>query len=115
MLQICSQYIQQGQHLKLCCSCPGEGKVQTEALSVLPADLRDVDGVESALLASGFDPQLPTYVLAECVLVYMEAEGSATVVRWLGKFLSTAACVVYEQVLSSNKHLLLTAQRKLAR
>ncbi|BDA43511.1 tRNA wybutosine-synthesizing protein 4 [Coccomyxa sp. Obi] len=77
---------------------PGEGKVQTEALSVLPADLRDVNGVESALLASGFDPQLPTYVLAECVLVYMEADESAAVVRWLGKFLSTAACVVYEQI-----------------
>lgn len=66
----------------------------------MPADLRDVKGVEAALLAAGFNPQLPTYVLAECVLVYMEAEESSAVVRWLGSFLSTAACVVYEQVQS---------------
>ncbi|KAK9914942.1 hypothetical protein WJX75_002652 [Coccomyxa subellipsoidea] len=77
---------------------PGEGRIQTEALTVLPADLRDVKGVEAALLAAGFNPQLPTYVLAECVLVYMEAEESASVVRWLGSFLSTAACIVYEQI-----------------
>lgn len=68
---------------------------------MLPADLRDVKGVEAALLAAGFNPQLPTYVLAECVLVYMEAEESASVVRWLGSFLSTAACIVFEQVQSS--------------
>ncbi|EIE22490.1 leucine carboxyl methyltransferase family protein [Coccomyxa subellipsoidea C-169] len=74
------------------------GTIQTDALSVLPADLRDVKGVEAALLAAGFNPQLPTYVLAECVLVYMEAEESSAVVRWLGSFLSTAACVVYEQI-----------------
>jgi hypothetical protein len=37
-------------------------------------------------------------VLAECVLVYMEPEDSASVVRWLGQWLPTAAFVVYEQV-----------------
>lgn len=58
-------------------------------------------GLEAGLLAAGFDPKLPTYVLAECVLVYMEAHESAAVVRWLGSFLSSAACVVYEQVRSS--------------
>jgi len=78
--------------------CAGEGKIQTEGLVVLPADLRDLKGMEAGLLAAGFDPNLPTYVLAECVLVYMEAHESAAVVRWLGSFLSSAACVVYEQV-----------------
>jgi len=36
--------------------------------------------------------------LAECVLVYMEPEDSASVVRWLGHWLPTAAFLVYEQV-----------------
>lgn len=66
-------------------------------------------------MASGFDPQLPTYVLAECVLVYMEADESAAVVRWLGKFLNTAACIVYEQVPSSTgRNLVVSKYRALA-
>lgn len=42
---------------------------------------------------------VPTYVLSECVLVYMEPADSAAVVRWLGTRFSSAALVVYEQVI----------------
>ena len=41
---------------------------------------------------------LPTYVLSECVLVYMEPEDSAAVVKWIGERFASAALVVYEQV-----------------
>ena len=69
-----------------------------EAYSLLPGDLRDTTACQAALEAADFDPACPTYVLAECVLVYMEPEDSASVVRWLGQWLCTAAFVVYEQV-----------------
>ncbi len=75
-----------------------QGRIISEAYSLLPGDLRDTRACQASLEAAGFDPACPTYVLAECVLVYMEPEDSASVVRWLGHWLPTAAFVVYEQV-----------------
>lgn len=75
-----------------------QGKIISEAYSLLPGDLRDSRACQASLEAAGFDPTCPTYVLAECVLVYMEPEDSASVVRWLGHWLPTAAFLVYEQV-----------------
>ena len=75
-----------------------EGRIVAEAYSLLPGDLRDTKACQAALEAASFNPACPTYVLAECVLVYMEPEDSASVVRWLGRWLRTAAFVVYEQV-----------------
>jgi O-methyltransferase involved in polyketide biosynthesis len=76
----------------------GAGSIVSERYCLLPGDLRDPKAVENGLIRAGFDPGKSTYVLAECVLVYMEPSESAAVVRWLGSFLTTAACVVYEQV-----------------
>ena len=75
-----------------------EGRIVAEAYSLLPGDLRDTKACQAALEAAQFDPACPTYVLAECVLVYMEPEDSASVVSWLGHWLCAAAFVVYEQV-----------------
>lgn len=40
----------------------------------------------------------PTYILSECVLVYMEPAEASQLVTWLGEYFSNAAMVVYEQV-----------------
>lgn len=40
----------------------------------------------------------PTYILSECVLVYMEAVDSAAVVTWLGTQFTNAVMAIYEQV-----------------
>ena len=50
----------------------GKGRILSQPYSLLPGDLRDPDTLRTELLAAGFDAQLPTLVLAECVLVYME-------------------------------------------
>ena len=44
---------------------------------------------------------MPTYVLSECVLVYMEPRESAALLSHLGQQLPSAVCVVYEQVAAS--------------
>ena len=75
-----------------------EGRIVSEAYCLLPGDLRDTAACQAALEGDGFNLARPTYILAECVLVYMEPEDSAAVVRWLGHWLATAAFVVYEQV-----------------
>ena len=72
----------------------------TDSYCLLPADLRDLSGLQTILKSAGFDPTVPTYVLAECVLVYMEPHESAALVQHLGQTLPSAVCVVYEQVKS---------------
>jgi O-methyltransferase involved in polyketide biosynthesis len=52
--------------------CAGKGRILSQPYSLLPADLRDLDVLRGELAAAGFDAAVPTLVLAECVLVYME-------------------------------------------
>lgn len=75
-----------------------EGHIHTEGYSLLPVDLRDLGALQSSLQSAGFQPDVPTFVLAECVLVYMEPHESAALVNHLGQQLPSAVCVVYEQV-----------------
>lgn len=74
------------------------GRVRSARYRLEPADLRQLDTVEAALQGAGLDPDLPTFVLAECVLVYMPPPASAAAVRWLGGRLRTAVFAAYEQV-----------------
>jgi len=60
-------------------SVAGNGRILSQPYSLLPVDLRDAEALRRELRAAGFDPQLPTLVLAECVLVYMEVRRGRTV------------------------------------
>ena len=51
-----------------------EGRVLTPRYRLLPADLRDPPQLEAALEAAGLDPAAPTFVLSECVLVYLQPQ-----------------------------------------
>jgi len=76
------------------------GEVLSSRYSLLPADLREPDQVEAALTRAGINYSVPTFILAECVLVYMQPQQSNNLLRFLGqKFSKTAAAMVlYEQV-----------------
>lgn len=76
----------------------GDGQILSPNYALLPVDLRDLDALQSSLQSAGFQPNVPTFVLAECVLVYMQPHESAALVKHLGQQLSSAVCVVYEQV-----------------
>jgi tRNA wybutosine-synthesizing protein 4 len=76
---------------------PG-GRITAPRYALLPGDLRDTDALLAALGAAGFDPSLPTYVLSECVLVYMDPAPAAALLARLASVLRTAVVVVYEQI-----------------
>lgn len=46
----------------------------TERYCLLPVDLRDLEQLKAALQEAGLDPAAPTYVLSECVLVYLQPQ-----------------------------------------
>ena len=98
--QLCSQHSVSGcwsvhNHVH---ACADQGKIHTDSYSLLPVDLRDLDALQSSLESAGFRPHVPTYILAECVLVYMEPHESAALLKHLGQQLPSAVCIVYEQV-----------------
>ena len=70
-------------------------------------DLRDLESFQESLKNAGFQASIPTYVLAECVLVYMEPHESSALLKHLGQQLPSAVCVVYEQVRFTGCMLLL--------
>ncbi|KAG8557509.1 hypothetical protein GDO81_016646, partial [Engystomops pustulosus] len=65
---------------------------------LIGADLRNLKDMEEKLKKFGLDPQLPTLLVAECVLVYMTPEQSGSLVKWAADTFSTAMFINYEQV-----------------
>ena len=47
--------------------------------------------------------RLPTLIIAECVLIYLDPNVSRAVVKWCADKFETAAFVIYEQVTSSEQ------------
>jgi tRNA wybutosine-synthesizing protein 4 len=78
---------------------PGGGTdVHAAAYRLVTADLRDVAALSSCLAKAGLDPALPTLLLSECVLVYLEPEDSCAIIAWAARTLLRSAFVTYEQI-----------------
>lgn len=52
------------------------------------------------LLHSDTVISLPTFIIAECVLIYLDPDSTRAIVGWASKTFSTAIFFLYEQVLS---------------
>jgi O-methyltransferase involved in polyketide biosynthesis len=50
--------------------------------------------VKEAIHRGGLEADVPTFIIAECVLVYLKAEESNALVNLLADFFSTAAILV---------------------
>ena len=81
--------------------CADSNSIVTEDYVLLPGDLRETELVLEELQRSGFEADVPTLIMAECVLVYMPPGDSQALISELGKLCSTAAFVIYEQVWKS--------------
>lgn len=66
--------------------------------SLLGQDIRDVVSLESGLRAAGLDFSVPTLVIAECVLSYLDTKHSDRLVQWTSSAFDIVALAVYEQV-----------------
>ncbi|KAF4402287.1 hypothetical protein G4B88_003208 [Cannabis sativa] len=75
-----------------------KGEVLSDNYKLLPVDLRDVNKLDDIIVLADMDPSLPTFIIAECVLIYLDPDSSSAVVGWASKTFSTAIFFLYEQI-----------------
>ncbi|XP_075773424.1 tRNA wybutosine-synthesizing protein 4 isoform X1 [Pelodiscus sinensis] len=69
-----------------------------EDYKLLGVDLSELPKLEQALTEAGLDPEVPTMLLAEVVLTYMEISRSDALIQWAAQHFSCAQFVLYEQI-----------------
>jgi len=74
-------------------------EIHSDIYHLVGCDLRDTAQLSTKLDACGVERQLPTAFIAECVLVYMSAEQSSALVKWIAETFANVFFVNYEQVL----------------
>ncbi|KAK3758952.1 hypothetical protein RRG08_015198 [Elysia crispata] len=62
------------------------------------ANIANIGQLESKLRASNIDRSLPTLFLSECVLVYIDVEGTDKLLKWISDSFPTALFLNYEQI-----------------
>nr|BAB15270.1 unnamed protein product [Homo sapiens] len=72
--------------------------LDSKRYAVIGADLRDLSELEEKLKKCNMNTQLPTLLIAECVLVYMTPEQSANLLKWAANSFERAMFINYEQV-----------------
>ncbi|KAG5008127.1 hypothetical protein JHK85_026669 [Glycine max] len=74
-----------------------KGEVFSAHYKLLPSDLRDVQQLHAIITHAGLDPSLPTFIIAECVLIYLDPDSTRAIVGWASQTFSTAIFFLYEQ------------------
>jgi len=78
---------------------PNHGEIFSPFYTLMAVDLRKADKLDAAMEKAGFDFSMPTLILSECVLIYLEASHASAVLSHLAqKFHRAAAVAIYEQV-----------------
>ncbi|VFQ75801.1 unnamed protein product [Cuscuta campestris] len=77
---------------------PERGEVLGEHYKLLPVDLCDINKLNDIVALANIDPSLPTFIIAECVLIYIDPDSSRAIVGWASQTFSTAVFFLYEQI-----------------
>ena len=73
-----------------------------ENFILFACDLADQEKLNTSLLNYNFDFNLPTVILSECVITYMEERDSTNLIKFLASKLPHASFIVYEQIRPSD-------------
>ncbi|XP_060130111.1 tRNA wybutosine-synthesizing protein 4 isoform X2 [Zootoca vivipara] len=76
----------------------GAAAFSGEDYRLLGVDLSELPRLEEALHRAGLDPKVPTMLLAEVVLTYMEVERSDALIQWAAGHFLHAWFILYEQI-----------------
>ena len=64
----------------------GTHDIETDAYKLIESDVRDGTIILNKLRAMGVNPDLPTLIITECLLIYMRAEDTQEVLNWTMDF-----------------------------
>ncbi|KAL5728445.1 hypothetical protein ACHQM5_001527 [Ranunculus cassubicifolius] len=78
---------------------PEKGEVHSDHYKLLPVDLREIPKLDEIIALAQLDPSLPTFIIAECVLIYLDPDSCRDIVGWASKTFPTAIFFLYEQIL----------------
>ncbi|XP_002979526.2 leucine carboxyl methyltransferase 1 homolog [Selaginella moellendorffii] len=85
-------------HLDSPVFAPEKGEISSEHYKLFACDLTDTARLDAVCEKANLDLSLPTLILAECVLIYMDPEASRALLRWAASKFSNAVFVAYEQI-----------------
>uniref|UniRef100_A0A0E0DWG5 [phosphatase 2A protein]-leucine-carboxy methyltransferase n=1 Tax=Oryza meridionalis TaxID=40149 RepID=A0A0E0DWG5_9ORYZ len=75
-----------------------KGEVRSAHYKLFSADIRDIPKLDSVIQMAEMDPTLPTFIIAECVLIYLDPDSTSSIVSWASDKFSTAIFFLYEQI-----------------
>ncbi|EYU42345.1 hypothetical protein ABFS82_14G151700 [Erythranthe guttata] len=75
-----------------------KGEVLGDHYKLIPVDLREIEKLDDLISLANIDPSLPTFIIAECVLIYLDPDSSRAIVGWASRTFSTAIFFLYEQI-----------------
>lgn len=75
-----------------------KGQVLSDHYKLLPIDLRDIQKLDDIIAVANMDPSLPTFIIAECVLIYLDPDSTRGIIGWAAKTFPTAVFFLYEQI-----------------
>ncbi|XP_020091427.1 tRNA wybutosine-synthesizing protein 4 isoform X2 [Ananas comosus] len=75
-----------------------KGEIISNHYKLLPVDLRDIQKLDAVIDLAQLDPRLPTFIIAECVLIYLDPISTRSIVRWASEKFATAVFFLYEQI-----------------
>lgn len=81
------------------CICKEKGEVLGDHYKLLPVDLRSTEQLYTMMDLAQLDSSLPTFIIAECVLIYLDPDSTCSIVQWASEAFSTAIFFAYEQIL----------------
>ena len=79
----------------------GPNDINAEGYKLIESDVRDGQIITNKLLSMDVNPALPTLVITECLLIYMSAQDTSTVLNWNMDFFGNTgqiAFVNYEMI-----------------
>lgn len=79
--------------------CKEKGEVLGDHYKLLPVDLRSTEQLYTMMDLAQLDSSLPTFIIAECVLIYLDPDSTCAIAQWASETFSTAIFFAYEQIL----------------
>uniref|UniRef100_A0A453QL51 Leucine carboxyl methyltransferase 1 homolog n=2 Tax=Aegilops tauschii subsp. strangulata TaxID=200361 RepID=A0A453QL51_AEGTS len=75
-----------------------KGEVTSTNYKLFSADIRDIPKLDAVIRMAEMDPSLPTFIIAECVLIYLDPTSTDAIVSWASEKFSSAIFFLYEQI-----------------